>query len=1140
MYPQPGHTHPPAWCLPKSRLRGEDEARGQEMLRRALNLLLRLAIIDKGKLLQCPYEMVLPTEVRTTWPGQEKEDSLVHMQMDASGEGLYLIDLNTGRYIQETFTVEEQELFNAFELGEQATNINHRELLSELFGVVLLGPEHAGKLINLINDNTAAEHWTSKDHHQDARVDQILSILGLSETMLKQTLIGSRVKTTENFADFGTRQDKAEDYKKGIAALEKKYGWIATRVEVPEWLRRMGWTQLRSQISEGDWYTQAVEYVRWLRSSHPGLIENQCKVDSGSIQEALELAASGTKIMEVPTSDGDFAPSTLSKERVWATHVVPLTPNQLQRNLHELQGRLGEVEGAREFCLLHGFPDHMDPQRAIWDHLEGAYEEVFQAFAVENRKFRPEAKRPESLAPGKLPLPPGCRLLGRKKMSSAFTGTGSVDTSMEDTGFIEVTSFCEQAPHLVEHLKARHPQARPIKRLSDYMDPDHKRSAHHHDASPPCPAHATANLYRRGNADEFCGRHFEEQGKYIEHLEPLSAHIECNVGVLDRQPGRKSPMEILEDNLPSYFVAYYKVDAGKTTSPATGRQAAMCHERVHVFCWRRSCFETKPKIGHLVNKTKAVTSYEHCLDNPEEGQWYYTMPVEDQKAVTYFTDVKPTKHAIRIGEIFQPEPGRGHHLFPNGIEDPRAGPGSVDTAVSGSKWIPRIVNGKLTLTRLRNEEIARKYCADGRRNIDPAWLADGSFKGQHALGNMVPSNVADWVAHLLVTESARIQKKCGLTGYERWEAETELQPETVSGGFKRGPVVITPEEDSEILELIEEISRSGKKTKTYQQYDSHFEHWSATAQAKGWSNSLEGLEPREICKRVIYWLALERKRYNLKARTLRTKLSAIRWKHIADWGPDPFEKTPGISDWLSNLEKLDGPTEVKLPVPITLLQMILCFLNESFEHKSLKAALLTAFWYLLRSIEYLAEDDGIFDPNRSLTWGDVMPRIRGRTLPLADISQADEISLTLYSSKNSLETCIRTLQAVPGSDTCVVQALQELHQAFLKEFGRAPKLDEAVFKKSESQVYRRKDISQVLKIAAATAGIPDGRIASHSLRRGGCSQYIAAGGQKEEPAIQRFGRWKSTAYKGYVMGASNALAEIQVAVAQLVPRFERN
>ena len=50
-FPQPKHIHPPAWCMPKSRLRGEDEAQGQENLRRALNLLLRLAVIEKGKLL---------------------------------------------------------------------------------------------------------------------------------------------------------------------------------------------------------------------------------------------------------------------------------------------------------------------------------------------------------------------------------------------------------------------------------------------------------------------------------------------------------------------------------------------------------------------------------------------------------------------------------------------------------------------------------------------------------------------------------------------------------------------------------------------------------------------------------------------------------------------------------------------------------------------------------------------------------------------------------------------------------------------------------------------------------------------------------------------------------------------------------
>jgi len=100
--------------------------------------------------------------------------------------------------------------------------------------------------------------------------------------------------------------------------------------------------------------------------------------------------------------------------------------------------------------------------------------------------------------------------------------------------------------------------------------------------------------------------------------------------------------------------------------------------------------------------------------------------------------------------------------------------------------------------------------------------------------------------------------------------------------------------------------------------------------------------------------------------------------------------------------------------------------------------------------------------------------------------------------------------------------------------------NEAVFKKSETEVYRRGDISQVLKLAAEAAGIPKGRFATHSLRRGGCSQYIAAGGQKNEAAIQRFGRWTSMAYKLYVMGASEALSQIQVAAVNLVPRFERN
>lgn len=101
-------------------------------------------------------------------------------------------------------------------------------------------------------------------------------------------------------------------------------------------------------------------------------------------------------------------------------------------------------------------------------------------------------------------------------------------------------------------------------------------------------------------------------------------------------------------------------------------------------------------------------------------------------------------------------------------------------------------------------------------------------------------------------------------------------------------------------------------------------------------------------------------------------------------------------------------------------------------------------------------------------------------MPLWQIGEAADITLTLYSSKNSLETCTRTLTEVPGSDICVVAA-----------FGKQPSSSEAVFKKSAREVYRRKDISNILKLGADAIHMPKGRVASHSLRRGGGSQYAA-------------------------------------------------
>ena len=103
-----------------------------------------------------------------------------------------------------------------------------------------------------------------------------------------------------------------------------------------------------------------------------------------------------------------------------------------------------------------------------------------------------------------------------------------------------------------------------------------------------------------------------------------------------------------------------------------------------------------------------------------------------------------------------------------------------------------------------------------------------------------------------------------------------------------------------------------------------------------------------------------------------------------------------------------------------------------------------------------------------------------------------------------------------------------------------------VFKKNAAKYITRAGVSDFLKLAAdaCAAGMPMGRVASHSLRGGGATQVVASGLSDEHAA--RFGRWKSDAYKAYAFGHSDLdamkaspMASLLRAV-QLVPRLGRN
>jgi hypothetical protein len=275
-----------------------------------------------------------------------------------------------------------------------------------------------------------------------------------------------------------------------------------------------------------------------------------------------------------------------------------------------------------------------------------------------------------------------------------------------------------------------------------------------------------------------------------------------------------------------------------------------------------------------------------------------------------------------------------------------------------------------------------------------------------------------------------------------------------------------------------------------------------------------------------------------KVGTIRSKLSAIRWMHVRERRPDPFKDLDTLTDWLCELEKAQPPKQPSIAVPAMLIELIILHTNtDTIAGAVLASAATLGFWFLLRSIEYLAADCGTFDSARSLTWSDLVLRKGVEILPRHRMEEASELTITVYSGKGTLHTCTRSLKENPGSATCVVKWLKNLHSVLVTQ-GRAPKGGDSLFLKADGRTLTRANLSDVLKAAAMACGVMGSKVASHSLRRGGASAYAAAGVPHAD--IQKFGRWTSDCFKLYITLHGDIMVQGKVNPASVVPRFERN
>ena len=94
------------------RLDYETDEQGWSEFRRALELVCRLALIDRGSMFGVNYEKALPLSYRRTFPGQETSSVVKTISVDASGVAMFGFNHDTGEYFHHRFDESDQELFN--------------------------------------------------------------------------------------------------------------------------------------------------------------------------------------------------------------------------------------------------------------------------------------------------------------------------------------------------------------------------------------------------------------------------------------------------------------------------------------------------------------------------------------------------------------------------------------------------------------------------------------------------------------------------------------------------------------------------------------------------------------------------------------------------------------------------------------------------------------------------------------------------------------------------------------------------------------------------------------------------------------------------------------------------------------------
>ena len=266
--------------------------------------------------------------------------------------------------------------------------------------------------------------------------------------------------------------------------------------------------------------------------------------------------------------------------------------------------------------------------------------------------------------------------------------------------------------------------------------------------------------------------------------------------------------------------------------------------------------------------------------------------------------------------------------------------------------------------------------------------------------------------------------------------------------------------------------------------------------------------------------------------TVKIRMAAIRSIHLSMGLPDPTAHLPRIPLAMAGIKRRWGTKVRRKPVTPEMLKWMGSHLEygKTKEGSLMFAAVCFGYFFLLRASEYLCV--GYNQPDKGLRGQDVVLKTHGRECTLQDIKEADEIVLTIRSSKTDIYNRGEIRNHFRSEEEiCPVKAAITLFLNYPQRYGGGNDTMGPLFRTEDDRLLPRGAVQAMIERSGKALNMPEGDLGTHSLRFGGASAIWAAYG--ESALVKRWGRWASDSYQTYLWDARKASQDVAKRMASV-------